>query len=672
MDENIVKDYKKLVETLNYYSNEYYNNTPVVSDEEYDSLYRKLIEIERIYPNIVSENSPSKHVGASPVSKLKRIIHKVPMLSLENAFSFDDVKKFYERVGRLLSINKDQIKVYAEPKIDGVSAAIKYREGVFYQASTRGNGTEGEDITHNARFIKNVPKSISYTGELEVRGEVYFSIEDFNQLNEHQRAIGETIFANPRNAVSGSIRLLDFRESSKRPMNFFAYHALGPEFKTQEEISNFLKNQGFNVNSLSRLCVSLEDVEKFYANIQEQRKSLKYEIDGVVYKYNDLEGQRMLGNASKYPRHSIAHKFPAEQVVTRINDIFLSVGRSGVITPVAILDPVKVNGALVSRATLHNRSEIDKKDIRIGDKVTIQRAGDVIPQVVGVLKDFRDPSSKKFVFPITCPVCDSPLTYEGPFVKCTGGFLCSAQIIERIAHIVSKDALNIEGLGRSNIIFLLDNNFIKSESDIFLLREINEAAEKKLEQLEGWGNVSVKKLLDEIDFKKTVTLDRFLYSLGIPQVGKNVSRILAEYFESFDKMIHFIKTSNFPISSLTTLNGVGEGIATEVSRYLKNEDNIERITKLASYLNLLPVEGITINKNIAGKKFVFTGTFNEFKRDDIVLTIAKGGGSVSETVSKNTDYVVVGEKPGSKFAKAQTLSVQTLNEEEFLELLNAE
>lgn len=671
IDEQKFDEYKELVRKLNYYSDQYYNNNrSVVSDAEYDSLYQKLIRFENDYPDLVDPISPSRHVGANPKSKLKKVQHEKPMLSLENAFSFDDVKKFYDRLAKLLSLERSQILIFAEPKIDGVSASLKYKDGKLYQVSTRGNGVEGEDVTTNTGHIPSMPKQIPFLGDLEVRGEVYFKLSDFNLLNEAQESSGEDTFSNPRNAASGSIRLLDRREASKRPLNFFAYHAIGPEFKTQAEISDFLKNQGFEVNNFSKLCVSIDEVKAFYENVLSKRESLDYEIDGTVYKYNDIAGQGVLGAASKYPRHSIAHKFPATVVVTKVKEIFLSIGRSGVITPVAVLDPVTVGGAVVSKATLHNRVELERKDIREGDTVTVQRAGDVIPQVLSVLTEFRPNSSVPFKFPDSCPCCGGKLIYDGPFIKCTSGIKCRSQMVERILHLVSKDALNIEGLGRQNIIFLLDEGFINSDVDLLELPKKNNEVRSELEKSDGWGRTSVDNLFSEIISKSDTTLSRFIYALGIPSVGKNVSKILSDYFESIENLLNFLDKNQFPLSSLKTLNGVGEGIASDFYSYLKDEENHDRMVNLAKSLKITHSAGNIINSEISGKKFVFTGMLHKLTREKAAEFVVSQGGSVSESVSSKTDFLVAGEKAGSKLEKARTLGVKILNEDEFILLAN--
>lgn len=671
MSEDLIVSYRRLVEALNRYSYEYYtNNRSLISDAEYDDLYRKLLEFERDHPEIVMPSSPSQRVGAKASIKFKKVKHEVPMLSLENAFSFDDVKKFYDRVAKILSIERSEVVVFAEPKIDGLSCSIVYRNGRFVQASTRGNGTEGEDVTENVRRIKSVPQLISYTGDLEVRGEIYFLKSDFDAFNAEQESLGLQTFSNPRNAASGSLRLLDPVECSKRPLNFFAYQAIGPGFHLQSEISNFLKDQGFSVNNLSRLCQTIADVQDFYDDVMRMRDTLDYEIDGVVYKYNDLVGQDLLGAATKYPRHSIAHKFPANQVTTVVRDILLSIGRSGLVTPVAILDPVEVGGAVVSKATLHNKSELERQDVRISDTVTLQRAGDVIPQVVGVLKEFRTKDSKPFAFPNLCPVCGSQLVEDGPFVRCTSGARCRGQFIERLSHMVSKDAFNIEGLGRNNIVFLADNGFIESDLDIFKLREINDAAPKKIRDFEGWGRLSEKNLLDEIDRKRRVSFDRFIYSLGIPQVGKNISKLFANRFIHPNAFLD-LSDHRFPVTYLTSINGVGESIARDVCDFIKVEENRRHVSELLGLVDVVPAdEPKSETGRFGGKRFVFTGTFSSMKRDEAAELVRRLGGSVSESVSSKTDFVVFGENPGSKLEKALALGVQTLDEAAFRAMLD--
>lgn len=664
MADGIIEKYKDLIKKLNYYSDQYYNHSiSVVTDAEYDSLYKELLKIEEENPEIIDKNSPSARVGFKPLSKLKKIIHNVPMLSLENAFSKDDVQKFYDRLSKLLNIEQNKIDIFAEPKIDGVSATIKYSGGHILFAATRGDGIEGEDVTNNIKTINSIPKKIKCKFDMEVRGEIYFTKSSFLELNKLQILNGEEEFSNPRNAASGTIRLLNSDVVANRNLNFFAYQVIGIDsLNTQQEVLSFLESQGFNVNKLSKLCHSISELDNFYNNIMEIRDTLEYCIDGVVYKCNNLEWQKLLGNTSKYPRHSIAHKFPAEQVSTYVEDILLSVGRSGIVTPVAILKPVNIAGVIVSKATLHNKSELERKDIRIGDKVLLERAGDVIPKIVSVFKDNRTPLSKKYIFPDDCPICGNKLYEDGPFIKCKSGNNCSAQFIEKLVHFVSKDAFNIMGLGKNNLIFLIDNGFIKSEIDIFNLEEINKISYKKIQDFDGWGEQSTNKLFAEIKEKSNIYFDKFIYALGIPQVGKNIAKLLAENF-TLDK---FLNIKNNDVSRLTGILGIGDSIANSIINFLSAHSNF--IEEIADKVNIINLKKGNINQSnfFFNKKIVITGTFNGFNRETIKEKLINLGASITESVSSKTDILICGSNPGSKLEKAMNLDVPIMNEDELL------
>lgn len=525
--------HKALAEKIRHHDDLYYRkDAPEISDADYDALRKELEELEAVHPELVTEDSPTQQVGAAPAAGFKKVRHAVPMLSLSNVFSDEDVSDFLARVRRFLGLeDEDTLEILAEPKIDGLSCSLRYENRQLVMAATRGDGATGEDITANVRTIADVPDRLPQEAPdiLEVRGEIYMRRDDFMALNKRQEEAGKPVFANPRNAAAGSVRQLDSSITAQRPLHFFGY-ALGEcseKFaETQQGIRDKLASFGFSVSEPSAVCVSLDDIIGHYHMILEQRPELPFEIDGVVYKVNRLDWQERLGFVSRAPRWATAHKFPAEQAVTILKNIDIQVGRTGALTPVARLEPITVGGVVVSNATLHNEDEIARKGVKIGDHVVIQRAGDVIPQVVKVLEDKRTGQEQDFVFPDHCPACGSlAIREEGEAVRrCTGGLICPAQAVERLKHFVSRQAFDIEGMGDKVIALFWEKGLLRSPADIFRLAEKNENLDPPLQQWEGWGKKSAAKLFAAIEEKRDIPLDRFIYALGIRQVGQATAK----------------------------------------------------------------------------------------------------------------------------------------------------
>ncbi len=660
------KRHAELSKLLSNYSRQYYIfDDPSVSDAEYDALYQELLSIESEYPQLATKSSPSQKVGAKISKDFRKITHKQKMLSLENAFNEEDIQNFVDRVKKLTGRSK--IEFMLEPKLDGLSASIKYHNGIMVQASTRGDGSIGEDVTENMKTLHNVPKKIDFPENVEVRGEVVMLKKDFEQLNEQRQREGEKLFSNPRNAAAGSLRQLDFRITAQRKLTFFAYSLVGKNLNliSQQEIFQTLRNLGFTVSDKIKLCHSQEEAFEFYKIMEQQRSDLDYDIDGVVYKTNDLSLQKQMGNATKYPRHSIAYKFPAQKAQTTILDIVVQVGRTGNITPVAELAPVNIGGVIVSRATLHNRDEIEKKDIRIGDRVVVQRAGDVIPQILHPIIEHRPKESKPFEFPTVCPCCGSQLVREEEEVaiKCEN-LDCSAQLVERLIHFVSRQAFNIEGLGEQNIKFLFNKGIIRSPVDIFYLQEKNQ--QYHLENEEGWGKQSVENLFRSIETAKNIGLEKFINALGIPQIGRAASILIARFYKTFSNFWNAVEQDK--LSELITINGIGDLMIQDLRNFFKVSNNLEVMRRLSAVVNILDTQGST-ESEWTGKSIVFTGTLNTLSRDEAKEIVEKLGGKASSSVSSKTYLVVAGENAGSKLEKARNLGVKVVSEQEFLDMI---
>jgi len=662
------KRHAELSKLLSKYSRQYYIfDDPSVTDAEYDALYKELLNIEEEYPELATKNSPSQKVGAKVSKDFKKIIHEQKMLSLENAFNEKDIQNFIDRVIKLTG--KSQVEFMLEPKLDGLSASIMYKNGILIQASTRGDGSIGEDVTENIKTLNNVPKKIDLPGEVEIRGEVVMLKKDFEQLNEQRRISGEKLFSNPRNAAAGSLRQLDPKVTAQRKLTFFAYSLIGEalNLSSQREILETLRRCGFTVSNQIKLCRNQEEAYEFYQSMEQQRSDLDYDIDGVVYKTNDLSLQKEMGNSTKYPRHSIAYKFPAQKAETTVLDIIVQVGRTGNITPVAELAPVNVGGVMVSRATLHNKNEIEKKDIRIGDRVIIQRAGDVIPQILYPIIERRPKDSKIFEFPTRCPCCKSLLVQEEEEVaiKCEN-IDCSAQLVERLIHFVSRQAFNIEGLGEQNIKFLFNKGIIKSSVDIFHLQEKNQ--QYHLENEEGWGKQSVDNLFKSIETAKNIGLEKFINSLGIPQIGRAASILIARFYKTFENFLNAVEQAT--VSELVTINGIGDSMIQDLKNFFKISNNLEVMKKLSKVVNIQDAQENT-ESEFSGKSIVFTGTLNKLGRDEAKEIVEKLGGKASSSVSSKTYIVVAGENAGSKLEKAHNLGVKVISEQEFLKMINA-
>ncbi|MDR0633258.1 MAG: NAD-dependent DNA ligase LigA [Holosporales bacterium] len=693
----------RLTKEIAFHDDLYYNQAqPVISDAEYDQLRIALSDIEASFPDLIRADSPSHMVGAKPLEKFDKVVHQVPMLSLDNAFSEDDVRSFFEKANRFLNVPKEQeMAVFAEPKIDGLSASITYQYGVFECAATRGNGITGEDVTQNVKVIDSIPvllpEELSEFPRIDVRGEVYMTKAAFKKVNAERESSGEMLFSTPRNAAAGSLRQLDTNVTKKRGLQFFAYEmvcdspSFHERFPTQKSIFDFLEQCRFRIAKDAALCNSFLELLSFCQVMAEKRGALDYDIDGIVYKINDRAIQRRLGAVGRSPRHSIAYKFPAEQVKTVLRDIVVQVGRMGTLTPVAILDDVKIGGVTVNRATLHNIDEIEKKDICIGDTVILQRAGDVIPQVVGVDVTQRPSGSVSYIFPTKCPSCggDAVRSDERVAIRCLAGFSCEAQAIERFRHFVSRDAFNIDGLGDCNIEFLYKTGRVKNFADIFTLKERNELAGRTLglsftrqpelgdnyrdynsltplEDEPGWKSVSVKKLFDAIDSRRRIELGRFIYALGILLVGKQTAALLASYYKSFEAF------RCADLQQLSNIDGIGKKTAQEIVDFLHNEEMRKVVDDLLRQVEVTAPEEINKHLLFSGQIIVFTGKLEQLSRKEAKSFAEKLGAQIGSTVTKNTNTVVAGKDAGKKLELAEQLGIRIVTEGEWIaEMKNA-
>jgi DNA ligase (NAD+) len=685
-----------LAELIRHHDALYYQqDSPAVSDAEYDALRLRLQAIEARFPALIRADSPSRRVGAAPAQGFRKIKHSVPMLSLGNAFERQDLADFIESLRNFMRELGDKavpIELVAEPKIDGLSLSIRYERGRLVHAATRGNGTEGEDVTANVKTIAEIPQTLQGQGwpeVLEVRGEVYMGDEDFLALNARQAEAGEKEFANPRNAAAGSLRQLDPAITAQRPLRFFAYawgEVSAPFAETQWEARQKLRDLGFSLNEPSALATVVgEDFDElfaYYDRVQARRAGLGFSIDGVVVKINRLDWQARLGFVSRSPRWAIAWKFPPEQAQTVVNAIAVQVGRTGKITPVAQLAPVNVGGVLVSRATLHNQDEIARKDIRVGDTVVIQRAGDVIPQVVGVVLAARPADSEPYEFPAICPDCREPLVRNADEADtfCVNGLNCPAQAMERLIHFVSRDAFDIEGLGVKNIEAFYAKGLVKTPVDIFTLEARDSQDGPPLREWEGWGEVSARKLFDAIQKVRAIPLDRFIYALGIPQVGLSTARLLARHYLTLAHwracMEQAFDAESEAYGQLLAINGVGKNMAADIIAFFHEAQNREVLDRLtvgvdgqAPLLLVADFEPPAAVSPIAGKTVVFTGSLETLSRNEAKARAEALGAKVAGSVSKKTDYVVVGADAGSKEKKARELGLAILSEREWLDLV---
>ena len=674
----------------------YQDDAPSVTDAEYDALRQRFNAIEKRFPDLVTSDSPSQKVGAAPSGRFRKVRHAVPMLSLDNAFAEQDVLDFVGRIVRFLKLQDDQIDFSAEPKIDGLSMSLRYEGGELVTAATRGDGSEGEDVTANIRTLEDVPQTLKGRNVpeiCEVRGEVYMTKKAFLALNERQKAAGDTIFANPRNSAAGSLRQKDPGITASRPLGFFAY-AWGemsamPE-KTQTGMIHWFERCGFKTNPLTRLCHSVDEMIAFHREIETQRSHLDYDIDGVVYKVDRIDWQERLGFVSRTPRWAIAHKFPAERAMTVLRDIEIQVGRTGSFTPVGKLEPVGVGGVIVQNVTLHNEDYIkgiggdgeqlrEGRDIRIGDTVVIQRAGDVIPQVVDVIIDKRPQNAKEFHFPKKCPcplhtdvVREETATgEEGARARCTGEFACPFQKIEHLKLFASRRAFDIDGLGEKQIQFFFDKEWVKEPADIFTLQKRNNKL--KLEEVEGYGETSVGNLFAAIENRRRIPLERLIYALGMRHVGETTALALARGYGSWDAFhdacLKVAKGDEETIAEMDALDQIGDTVIKSVAAYFGESHNRGIVERLTKEVTILDAEKPKSNSAVAGKTVVFTGALERMTRDEAKARAERLGAKVSGSVSKKTDYVVAGPGAGSKLAEAKKHNVAVLTEDEWLKLI---
>lgn len=675
----------ELVKKIRHHDQLYYQkDKPEISDGEYDKLRIELEKIEAEYPDLITKDSPTQTVGAAPSSGFKKIRHSMPMLSLSNLFTEEDVDDFLAKIRRFLGLAEDEkIELLAEPKIDGLSCSIRYENRRLVMAATRGDGAEGEDITANVKTIQGVPHKLPDDAPdvLEVRGEIYIGRKAFLALNKMQADAGKQIFANPRNAAAGSVRQLDSKITASRPLRFFGYSLgeVSEEFASNQwDVRKKLASWNIPEAEPYKVCSSKKEIMEYYESILQARPELDYEIDGVVYKVNRLDWQDRLGFVSRAPRWATAHKFPAERAVTILREIDIQVGRTGTLTPVARLEPITVGGVVVSNATLHNEDEIERKDIRVGDHVVIQRAGDVIPQIVKVLKEKRDGKEKKFQYPEKCPVCGSlAIREEGEVAKrCTGGLICAAQAKERLKHFVSRLAFDIEGLGEKIIEEFWDEGLVKSPADIFRLEQTNKTLPVPLQQREGWGEKSVSNLFKSIEDRRKISLDRFIYALGIRQIGEATAKKIALTFTSLgnlkDAMDKAQDKTSEAYAELLSIEDIGPSVADDLLGFFAEKHNLEILDDLEKNLEIQNYERVeTAGSPVAGKTVVFTGTLTQLTRQEAKAGAERLGAKVAGSVSSKTDYVIAGEDAGSKLKKARELNVQVLTEQEWLDLIKS-
>lgn len=658
----------------------YQQDAPSVSDAEYDALRHKLEALEQQFPELLRSDSPTQKVGAAAGDGFAKVTHAVPMLSLSNAFSEADVAEFIQRVRNFLELEDDApVELVCEPKIDGLSFSARFENGVLMKAATRGDGEVGEDVTANLRQVKGFPHSISGAPDvLEVRGEIYMRKDDFAALNAAQAAAGKKVFANPRNAAAGSMRQLDPSITAERRLSYFVYgwgELSAPLADTQFGSIAKLKSFRFAVNEATERCGSLQEVMQHYIHARDHRAELAYDIDGYVYKVNRLDWQRRLGQVARAPRWAIAHKFPAEQAVTVIEGIDIQVGRTGALTPVARLAPVNVGGVLVSNATLHNADEIARLGVRVGDSVVIQRAGDVIPQVVKVRDDLAR-GSQPYVFPTKCPACGShAVREEGEVVvRCTGGLVCPAQALERLRHFVARDAMDIDGLGEKQIALFVEEGLVKTPADIFTLEARDAQGLTRLKNREGWGEKSATKLFDAIrDAASNRTLPRFIYALGIRHVGEETAKLLAKHYttlEAWHAAMQAMANGDASVAEdLHSVDGIGETVLDALREFFVEPQNLQMLNELEAQLTIPPYAPVVrTDSAVAGKTIVFTGTMARLGRKEAKAYAESLGAKVAGSVSAKTDYLVAGADAGSKLKNATALGVKILSEDEWIAL----
>ncbi|KYK32789.1 MAG: DNA ligase (NAD(+)) LigA [Thermoplasmatales archaeon SG8-52-3] len=660
MDKNKAKkEIEKLRKDINYHNHKYYvENSPIISDFEFDKLLSRLEELEKIFPDLITSDSPTQRVGGEPLEGFTTVEHKVAMLSLDNTYNYNELRDFDKRIKKTV----ENIEYVVEPKIDGVGVALLYENSIFIRGTTRGDGVRGDDISSNLKTIHSIPLRLmgNKLNNVEVRGEVYMSLKGFKKLNNEQKKKGNPIFANPRNATAGSIRQLDPRIVESRPLDIFIYFLSysDKEFSTHFEAIKLLKDAGFRVNPLIEKVNDIEGVIEYCKKLEKRRETLDYEIDGAVIKVNSYAQQKKLGETSKNPRWAISYKFAAKQSTTKLNDIVVQVGRTGTLTPVAILEPVEVGGVTVSRATLHNFDEVKRKDILIGDFVLIERSGDVIPQVVKSISEKRTGEEKKKNIPKKCPICKTDVIREKGevAVRCPNK-LCPARLKWRIRYYASRDAMDIDHLGESTIDKLLDLGLIDNIADLYFLKKDD------VLKLEGFKEKSAQNLLDSIEKSKRQDLSRLIYGLGIRHVGKYAAQLIASKYNSIDEL------SKANEEELREIDGLGEKSAEAIATFFATEENISLIERLKD-IGVKTKEAKKDGLPLQGKKFLFTGGLSSLSRPEASDIIKQKGGIVASSISKDIDYVILGDKPGSKYDKAKKMNLKIIDEYEFKNLIS--
>lgn len=659
---NIKEKIDNLVEIINKANYEYHvMDNPTISDNEYDSYLRELYLLEEKYPEYVRDDSPTKKIGGEVIEEFKKVVHDIPMLSLSNVFNEEEINNFDERI-RKENINPEYV---CELKIDGLSVSIKYKNGIFVSAATRGDGTTGEDITHNVKTIKSIPLRINKDIDIEVRGEIYISKENFNKVNEERRNKGLEPFKNPRNLAAGSIRQLDSKIASKRKLDSFIYHLPNPEdygIISHYEALKFMKDLGFKTNPNNKLVSNVKEVMEYIESSGKKREELPYDIDGVVIKLNNISDQKKMGYTVRYPKWATAYKFPAEEVLTKLKDIIFTVGRTGIITPNAVLEPTMVMGSMVARATLHNEDYVKSKNIMIGDTVVIVKAGDVIPRVEKVITERRTGTEKPFVMIDKCPICNTPILKKDSLYYCVNNN-CPRKEIEKIIHFASRDAMNIDGLGDAIVEEIYNEGFVTSIPMIYRLKDHYEG----LKLLEGYGDKKINNLLDSINKSKYNSLERLIYGLGIRNVGSKTAKILVKRYKNIDNIM------SASLEEITNIKDIGNIIASSIYNYFKeNTDLINELRSLGLNMEYISNEKVIQSDDFLNKKFVLTGSLSQITREEATSIIESYGGSVSSSVSSKTDVVIAGDSYGSKYDKAVSLGIKIWGEEEFLEKINRE
>lgn len=659
---------KNLTTEINKHNYYYYaEDAPKISDAKYDNLMQKLLKLEEEFPELVDSTSPTQRVGTTPLEKFGQVKHSIPMLSLGNAFNGGDILDFDKRIKKLLKSDND-IKYIVEPKIDGLAVELVYKKGKFISGSTRGDGVTGEDITENLKTVNAIPmtlnptnlKTVTVPELLEVRGEVFIPLKDFDNLNKDRALTGEHLFANPRNAAAGSLRQLDPKVTATRPLSMFCYgvgDSKGLNFKSQGETLNKLKELGFKVNSQIKEVTGVNTITSYSKELEEKRHSFDYEIDGAVIKVNDLKLQKKLGSTARSPRWAVAVKFKAKEETTIVESIDIQVGRTGALTPVARLAPVKVGGVIVENATLHNQDELNRKRVNIGDTVYVRRAGDVIPEITSVIEELRKTKHKNFKMPSKCPECKSTVIKNGAAHYCTGGLSCPAQLRETIAHFVSKKGMDIDGFGEKNVEQLITEGLIKDVSDIYFLKT------DKILTLERWGEKSVENLIESVEKSKTQSLRKIIYSLAIKGVGSKMAEVLTEEFSSIEEIM------STPSRKFEQIDSIGPEISKNIESFFKEPHNLKVIKKLKDAgLKFPKPRRNTVKGRLSGQVFLFTGTLETLSRNEAGVIVKKLGGKVSTTLNKSVTTLVAGNKAGSKLQKAKELKLDIINEGEFLKL----